>query len=133
MRVLIPLAAALAVSACAPNGATPGADGASARAPRQCFDTSHVQNFRTDDSRVLYVRTLNNRVYALKPSAGCQDLPDAMGIALLPGRGGLDRLCPGDWTDVAIQGGLSGGGCRALVDRQLTTEEIAALPERLKP
>lgn len=134
-RLILPAAAALiAVSACAPVAPGAGASETAARTPRQCFDADRVQNFRADSSRVLYIRTQTNRVYALSPSAGCEELTDAMGIALLPGRG-PQRLCEGDWTQVAIQGALSPGAaaCRARIDRQLTEAEIEALPDRLRP
>lgn len=135
-RLTLPLLAALSLAACAP--VAPGSEqqsaAATARTPRQCFDVDRIQNFRSDGDDVLYVRTNNNRVYALTPSAGCQDLQDAMGIALLPG-GGPDRICDGDWVHVAIQGAVSpsAASCRARVDRQLTEAEIEALPTRLRP
>lgn len=117
-----------ALAACAPSAAESGA-----RPVRQCFETSQVQNFRSQQGSTLYVRALHG-VYELQTSGGCVDLDNAMRIALVPTPAGLGRACVGDWVDVRIASAGSGPSpCRARIARQLTEEEVEALPSRLRP
>lgn len=125
---------ATGLAACAPT--TPASE-AGAQTPvrvSQCFDADQLRNFRTDRDQALYVRTVRNEVFELRSTAGCHDIDGAIGIALVPGMGSISRLCTGDWTNIEISGG---GGplspCRAVVERRLTPEEVAALPERHRP
>lgn len=138
MRLILP-AAALAVlaagaAACAPTASDGSAAGASSQ--RQCFTADRIQNFRTNANRSLYVRAAGGQVFELQASAGCNDLSSAMSIALSPGNGGIDRLCVGDWTNVAIRGGVAPptpSPCRARVVKALTPAEVEALPARDRP
>ena len=136
MRAFASLAAlslvvAAGLSSCAP---TPGSGGYTGVPERQCFDADQLRNFRADRNQTLYIRDNRNQVFQLAASAGCNDLDSALGIALNPGTGGISRLCTGDWTGVAISGGLSAGSpCRARVEKRLTEDEIAALPDRVRP
>lgn len=139
MTRLISSAAVAAMAAltasCAPvDGAGPG-DSASARPERQCFNTDQVRNFRQGESGRLYVRSLRNHVFELNTSGGCLDLDMAHQLAItadLPVGG--SRVCTGDWARITLpSSAIPGSTCRALVDRALTAEEVAALPDAHRP
>ncbi len=130
------LLATLAV-ACAP---TPdmGADGdrAAARPERQCFSPEQVRNFRQGRPGQLYVRVMRSDVYELNSSGGCTDLDLAQRLAITADGAGLagGRLCTGDWARITLPGSTSPiRTCRARVERVLTDEEIAALPDAHRP
>ncbi|HZW15712.1 MAG TPA: DUF6491 family protein [Brevundimonas sp.] len=127
---------AVLTASCAPVSSTaaPG-DSASARADRQCFNTDRVRNFRKGDGGTLYIRSLRNQVFELNTSGGCFDLTTAHQLAITadPPIGGT-RVCTGDWARITLPGSaMPGGVCRAMVDRALTDEEVAALPDGHRP
>ncbi len=140
MRVLLPacLAAATAVAACAP--VTPSAPGAAATAEaasaRPCFYSSQIRNFRADRNQRIYVRTGRDEVFELVTTGACLDVDSAIGIALVQRfGGGSDRLCPSDQVNVVIShpSPIHAGPCLARVERRLTAEQVAALPDRARP
>ncbi|MBW8304134.1 MAG: hypothetical protein K0M78_09375 [Brevundimonas sp.] len=130
--------AALAVvtASCAPvsNTAAPG-DSASAGTGQQCFNADQVRNFRQGGSGTLYIRSLRNQVFELKTSGGCLGLDMAHQLSItsdLPVGG--NRICTGDWARITLpSSAIPGSTCRALVDRVLTDEEVAALPSAHRP
>jgi len=139
MTRLVSSAAVAAITAlaasCAPvDGAAPGA-GASARAERQCFNTEQVRNFRQGETGRLYVRALHDQVFELNTSGGCMDLDIAHRLTITadPPLGG-SRICTGDWARITLPGSAAPSAmCRARVDRALTAEEVAALPDAHRP
>jgi hypothetical protein len=127
--------AALAVS-CAPTSETAGADAAAAGDARQCFLPSLARNFRPDGPSRIYVRANDDRVYMLNTSGGCRDLDVTHSLSILPDGAGLagSRVCTGDWVRVTTSGASVGpNSCRALVEKTLTAEEVAALPSAQRP
>ncbi len=134
---VLALGAVLAAS-CAPTADT-GMDGdrAEARRPeRQCFSPEQVRNFRTGRPGQLYVRVMRNDVYELNSSGGCTDLDFAQRVAITADGAGMagGRLCTGDWARITLPGSTSPlSTCRARVDRVLTAEEVAALPDAHRP
>jgi len=126
---------AAATAACAPTptgSATTGAD----RAPRACFATSQVRNFRAgDEEQTLYLRADRNGVFELKTVGWCRDLDWANALVITSEFGGGSRLCTGDPVLIAYAGGgaMPSGPCRARVTRQLTQAEVEALPGRSRP
>lgn len=142
MRVLLPacLAVATAFAACAPT--TPAASGPAAAAgteaasARRCFYTSQIRNFRSDRDRLLYVRIGRDEVFELVTIGACLDLESAIDIALVQRfGGGSGRLCLSDQVNVVIShpSPVHPGPCLARVERRLTAEEVAALPDRARP
>jgi hypothetical protein len=130
MRTLILLASAVALAACAPtSGRVSPSD------PEQCFLASQLTNFRTDDSRAVYVRASRGSVFELRATGVCLDVDWARTLAVTPFGGG-SRLCAGDQATLRYTG-LSGdrapGRCRVTVERRLSEAEVAALPGRLRP
>ena len=136
MRVvtLLALGASVALSACAPTAAGDGAAEAQASAARPCFRVQEVRNFRQGDTGRIYVRAARDQVYELSSAGSCFDLDYAYQMAMVPDGIGGSRLCTGDMARVYLPG-RSGpdSPCRVHITRQLTAEEVAALPESQRP
>ena len=135
LLALAALPSALAVAACAPSGeaaSSAAADQASPQPQRRCFQTGQVNNFRADQQTV-YVKVGTRAVYELSAAGACPDADTAFRIAMVAVDGG-SSLCVGDMVTLVVPDpGATIGSCRARIDRQLTDEQIAALPERLRP
>lgn len=131
---LVVIAGALALAACAPTeGAAPGAQSASADAPRTCFLPQQITNYRSARNRTVYVRTIGDDVFEID-AAGCFDLDASFGLAITPSFGVNDRLCVGDGARITLSSPSAGQNpCMARVVRSLTPEEVAALPGRDRP
>lgn len=134
----------LTLAACAPSGgvatggaaggaaSTGAADQASPRSERRCFQNSQINNFRVD-RETTYIKVGRDAVYQLSAAGACMDLDSANSIALVALDGGSTQ-CIGDMVTVLAPGALPPTApCRARIDRQLTADQIAALPERLRP
>ncbi|MBK5955172.1 hypothetical protein CCR92_14345 [Rhodospirillum rubrum] len=134
MRPLIlisTLTALAAVGACVPATA-PDPSSARAEPPRRCFQVDRVQNFRATADQTLYLRTSRRDVFEARALGACRDLDWALGITLA-GQG-VSTVCTGDTAFVVPRGGaFADGPCRIQVVRQLTPEQIAALPDRDRP
>jgi len=131
-RLLVIALIAAPLGACAPT-----ADGAVQRqgpqVARACFQTDRITNFRSGTGGTLYVKTLNDTVYALQ-TAGCLDLDGAVSIALQPDFGGSSRLCTGDSAQVFLPRSTVGPNpCRVRLTGALTPAEVEALPSRDRP
>jgi hypothetical protein len=121
---------ALALGACAP-GMEAAADGdARASSPRQCFQASVVRNFSADGPGAVYVRANDNTVYELN-TGGCPGLDFTSSLVMTSDPPIGDRLCVGDYARVTVPG--SAAVCRARVSKALTAEDVAALPDRVRP
>lgn len=134
-RLLILAALPVALAACAPTGqtaATAAVEGAAPRPERRCFQGSQVSNFRADD-QTLYMKVGRRDVYQATVTGDCRDIESAFRIAVVATDGG-SSLCVGDPITVAAPGQTAPAEvCRARLDRQLTAEQVAALPARLRP
>lgn len=137
MRVLLSLClvGASAVAGCAPTGAA-APDVTNVADARPCFYTSQVRNFRTERNQKIYVRVRSDEVYELSTFGACLDLDGAINVGLGPRYGiGSDRVCVSDQVNVVVTHPTASvrSPCYARVDRRLTAEEVAALPERSRP
>jgi len=122
---------ALVLGAGAPGSDGPTVADAGARPERQCFDADRLRDFHVERNQTLYVTAYDGSVFQLQTSGACNDIDSTFGVALLPFTRGSERLCTGDWTQVAVQGSTAPAGtCRARVTHKLSEEEIAALPRR---
>jgi hypothetical protein len=123
-------------SACAPtNGAPPG-EQASAPKPRTCFNVQQVDNFRRGRPDQVFIRVRPHDVYELQSAAGCNDVDFAARLAIVPDMAGMagSRICSEDWVRLVVPGTAAPVSvCRARVSRQLTPEEVAALPAAHRP
>lgn len=126
------LALSLLAASCAP---TSSADGdASRTAARTCFYPDQIVDFRAGDAQTLYVRTRRDEVIQMKSVGYCRDLETAHVLAISPASGADPRICTGDSAEVATStAAVSSTSCRVWVERRLTEDQVAALPERLRP
>lgn len=140
LLIILPLtlAACAASGGVATGGAAGGAastgaaDQASPRSERRCFQNSQINNFRVD-RETTYIKVGRDAVYQLSAAGACMNLDSANSIALVAVDGGSTQ-CIGDMVTVLAPGALPPTApCRARIDRQLTADQIAALPERLRP
>jgi hypothetical protein len=128
------LAATALLAACAPMG-----DGGMAEAPagsaRQCFSIQQISNFRSDGAERLYLRVGQADVFEAQLTSGCQDLESAIRITVVPeGAASGSLLCTGQRARiVAAESSLPASACRVRITRQLTPEDVAALPSRSRP
>ena len=138
MRIVsIPMARTLALAltltslaACAPG---PPAVHAAA-AERQCFWASSLTNFRQGDHGSVYVRDRSDQVFEVSTLERCQDLDLASAVAIESDHSSIGRLCVGDRARITMRSlGGEPVNCRASIDRRLSTEEIAALPDNQRP
>jgi len=101
---------------------------------RVCFMSDRIINFRAGQSPSVYVRALGGDVFELQSTGYCRDLDSAISLGFSPLTGSSDRTCVGDSIDIDVSvAGASSNRCRARVVRQLSEEEVAALPSRYRP
>jgi hypothetical protein len=124
-----PLIAAAALAACLAAPAARAAD-----APRQCFFTRDIQNYRaSDDERALYLRVGVNQIYRIDFANQCVGLSfESNHIALQTTPGSVTVCSPID-LDVRVSSHGAGAPCIVKGLHKLTPEEAAALPKTDRP
>lgn len=136
LQIIPALATIMAVAGVASCAPTPSDTGGTTPA-RACFYPSTVVNFRTSGDNVAYIKAGRNEVYELRAAGFCRGLSAARSLAITEGAGMGSRACVGDSVNVlASAPGMDESTnvpCRAQVARRLTDEEVAALPDRLRP
>ncbi len=117
-------------AACAPGPDMAMPDGSE----RACFMSDRVINFRAGQSPSIYVKALGGDVFEVQTTSYCSGIESANTLAFTPLIGSSTRTCVSDSLsiDVAVAG-VSSNRCRARVVRQLSEEEVAALPSRYRP
>ncbi|WP_370236032.1 hypothetical protein [Brevundimonas sp.] len=117
-------------AACAPGPDMVMADGTQ----RACFMSDRIINFRAGRSPSIYVKALGGDVFEVQTTSYCSGIESANTLAFTPLVGSSTRTCVSDSlsVDVAVAG-ASSNRCRARVVRQLSAEEVAALPSRYRP
>ncbi|HZV84459.1 MAG TPA: DUF6491 family protein [Brevundimonas sp.] len=135
MRTVLALALAVSVAgACAPVGGADPTAASAARTPRQCFSVNQVSNFRQGGSGQVYLRVGRRAVYELNDAGGCTNLDFANSLALIPDGLSGSRLCTDEWARVVVPGSTRANSvCRVRISRQLTADQVAALPARHRP
>lgn len=134
--VIASLGLSALLAACAPTSDSAVQTASGAEPVHSCFSTLQVQNFRQGRMNEVYLRVGRSDVYRLDAVAGCNDLDFANRLAIVSDFGGAagDRVCSDDTVRVIVPGTASPASvCRARISRKLTTEEVAALPERQRP
>ena len=120
----------LALAACAPTGAKEGQITTSSTGQR-CAFAEMVQGY-TVDKDTLYLRA-GSRVIQVEAASYCPSLDTGYSLGFRPQRGS-SQVCVGDWIDVMASGSsIASGPCRAQVSKLMSPEEVAALPEKLRP
>ena len=126
--------AAAGMASCAP---TPGVDRRDGTPARACFYPDTLVNFRTSGDSIAYIKAGRNEVYELRAAGFCRNLASARALAITDVSAMGSRACVGDHVGMFVSApGLDSGAdvpCRVQVARRLTAEEVAALPERLRP
>lgn len=124
--------AALALAGCAETASRAG-DGAQARAGRgrECFTPREVTNFAAVDDRTVNVRVGANRVFALDLLGPCPDIDWSQRLAIKAE--GSSWICRGIDATIIAPSTLGPQRCAVRTLRQLTPQEIAALPARARP
>ena len=123
------------MASCAPTPSGMGGDGA---APvRACFYPATVVNFRTSGDNIAYIKAGRSEIYELRAAGFCRGLSGARGITITETAGMGSRACVGDSVNILASSPMLDDStnvpCRAQVARKLTDEEVAALPDRLRP
>ena len=121
-----------ALGACAPTAAGDG--GNEAFPARQCFSAHEVRNFRQGGPGQILIRVGRDRIYELNAAGGCTDLDFAYRMAIVPDSLAGSRLCTGEFARVQVPGSTAPSSvCRVRISRQLTAEDVAALPASSVP
>jgi hypothetical protein len=135
-RTILSLAAAgLLAATAAPIGAvarSPDEPAAKTDAsPRQCFATSRISNFASDDPRILNVRVGVKDIYQFEMMGRCHELDWNHKIAVRSRAGSY--ICTGLDAEVISPTAIGSQTCPVSKVRKLTEAEIAALPKRARP
>lgn len=131
-KALVPAVAALALIAPANlTQARPADPAPPSAAGRQCFSSSRINNWTSEDKKVIRVRAEGNRVFQLTLSGVCPDLNTRNALAFSALNG--DQVCDGmDVTVVALTD-VGPRNCAVESVRRLSPEEVKALPSKLRP
>ena len=126
---------ALVLASCAPVASEAPAPAMRASA-RQCFLPQTVVNFRADRDTTAYVRAGRGEIYELQ-TGGCRGLTASRSLTISSASGGGGRLCVGANVALRTEGpsmqGENNSVCGARIIKRLTAEEVATLPDRLRP
>lgn len=133
--VPIPMALALSLGLTPLAACAPGPQGLqTAATARQCFWGSSLTNFRQGDPGHLYIRDRADQVFEVSTLERCQDLDHASAVAIQSDFSSVGQLCVGDRARITLRSlGGEPANCRARIDRRLTPDEIAALPDSQRP
>lgn len=129
MRMNVALAA-LATAALA-LAAAPQAAQAKPAPKRQCFHASSVNGFRAADEHTLYINVGVRDVYQFEMFARCPDMNWNERLALVSR--GSSWICSGLDAEVISRTPIGRQRCPVRSIRKLTSQEVAALPKRLRP
>ncbi|MBX3485582.1 DUF6491 family protein [Phenylobacterium sp.] len=132
----LPLAAAGVVAltvAPAALARSPAEPAAAAKAPArtQCFWTRQINNFASDDDRVVNVRVGVKDVYQFEMFGRCDEVDWAQGIAVRSR--GSSYICSGLDAEIIAPSTLGPHRCPVRTVRKLSDDEIKALPKRARP
>lgn len=128
--VIATAAGLLATSAAAPGFARSPEEPA-AKAPRQCFSARSVNNFASNDARVVNVRVGVRDVYQLEMLGRCPDVDWANSIAIRAR--GSNYICTGLDAEVIAPSPIGPQRCAVSRIRKLSAEEAKALPKHARP
>ncbi len=121
----------VAASAAAPGFARSPEEPAAKSAPRQCFWTRQVNNFASDDDRVVNIRVGVKDVYQLEMFGPCHDIDWSQSIAIRSR--GSSYICSGLDAETIPPSTLGPQRCQVSKIRKLTAEETKALSKRARP
>jgi hypothetical protein len=134
LRTAAPLVAC-AVMAVGAVGSAPAAAKSplepGSKPPRQCFWNHEVENFASNDDRIVNVRVRVKDIYQFEMFGRCDEVDWANHIAIVSR--GSDYICTGMDADIVTPSSLGPHRCAVRSIRKLTPEEVAALPKHARP
>lgn len=130
-----------ALAACAdyypppPPPAVPPPPVAAADAPADaCFRTRDIDNHRVADPRTLYIRVANRDIFRIETSAACLSGAGPNDPLVIREATGTSLVCRPIDIDISIARGVGGSSpCIIQSLTRLTPDEVAALPDRIRP
>ena len=125
------IAALLSLSATAPHAVAKSPLEPASKPARQCFWTHQVDNFASNDDKIVNVRVGLKEVYQFEMFGPCPDVDWSDSIALVSR--GSSRICAGLDAEILTRSAIGPQRCPVRNIRKLTTAEIAALPKRARP
>ena len=131
-RLIVLASAAILCAAAAPALA---ADPAKPAAGPQCVRVSQIQNHTKGDAKTLYLSVKPKRqVYRLGMSGSCLAGANSSDPLVLETVGGTDMVCRPLDLDLKVKVGAGGLTPCIIKDiTRLTTEQVAALPPKVRP
>ena len=124
-------AALIALGSTASGVAAKDAPADGAKAKRQCFWTSQINGFATDDETYVHVRVGVKDVYRFEMFGRCLDIDWSDRIAVYSR--GSTRICDGLDAEVIAPSPVGPMRCPVKEVRKLTPTEVAALKGRGRP
>jgi hypothetical protein len=121
----------LALGSAAPPAAAKSPTEPAAKPARQCFWSSQVNSFASDDDRRVYVRVGVKDVYELEMFGRCLDVDWSQKIGIVS-RGG-STICSGLDAEIIAPSPIGPQRCQVSKVRKLTEAEVNALPKRARP
>lgn len=125
------LASLLSLGATAPRAAAESPSESAAKPARQCFWTHQVDNFASNDDKIVNVRVGMKEVYQFEMFGRCHDVDWSDSIALVS-RGG-SSICTGLDAEIITRSAIGPQRCQVRNIRKLNPVEIAALPKGARP
>lgn len=130
---LLTLAVVGAACASQPGAESKGQPNAQADASgRQCFHQSQVSGFAAQTDRIVNVRVGVRDVWQFELMSSCPDVRwnQRLGVQA---RGGSNFICSNLQVDIISPSTIGPQRCPVRSIRQLTPQEIEALPARARP
>jgi len=131
IATLAAAAGLLALGGAAPQAAAKSPVEPAAKPARQCFWSSQVNSFASDDDRHVYVRVGVKDIYELEMFGRCHDVDWSQRIGIVS-RGG-STICSGLDAEIIAPSPIGPQRCQVSKVRKLTEAEVKALPKRARP
>lgn len=97
----------------------------------RCFWARNVENFAYVDSRTVNLRVSGRRVYQLTLFNACHDIDYAHAVRL--DTRGFSSICRASDMTLIVGSPIGPQRCMVQTLRQLSADEVAALPSRQRP
>jgi hypothetical protein len=102
-----------------------------AKPARQCFWNRQVNNFASNDDRIVNVRVGVKDIYQFEMFGRCDEVNWANHIAIVSR--GSDYICTGMDAEIVAPSSLGPHRCAVRAIRKLSPAEVAALPKHARP
>ncbi|WP_292065759.1 hypothetical protein [Brevundimonas sp. UBA7664] len=130
LRIAAPLTALIALAGCAP---APGPTAGSVES-RRCFPSGGAYNISRAGSVPVYLRVMTGQTLEVSADEGCLQAGIGAGNALRPLGPENANFCVGDEvTFDVVSPSVIARTCRAEIIRVVPEDEVAGLPNRVRP